>query len=102
MEIQKTNENDVKDFLFYITKYSNSVIGKIYGVINNTFKLATKKNIMKYNFLDDKFEFSKPTSIKKDKIVNGFTVDEQKQFIEAIKKDQSYKYHYQFLLSLYT
>ncbi len=102
MEIQKITENDLKDFLSYITKYSNSVIGKIYGVVNNTFKIAVKKNIIKYNFLDDKFEFCKPKSSKPDKKIKGFTIEEQKDFIEAIKNDTSYKYHYQFLLSLYT
>lgn len=102
MEIQKITERDVKDFLVYITKYSNSVIGKIYGLVNNTFKRAIRKNIIKYNFLDDKMEFCKPTSSRKDKKVRGFTVEEQKQFIEAIKNDTVYKYHYQFLLSLYT
>ena len=50
MEMQKITEQDVKDFLIYITKYSNSVIGKIYGLINNTFKRAVRKNIIKYNF----------------------------------------------------
>ncbi len=102
MEIQKITENDVKDFLFYITKYSNSVIGKIYGVVNNTFKRAVRKNIISYNILDDKIEFSKPNSSKKDKIIHGFTIEEQKQFINAIMNDTAYKYHYQFLLSLYT
>lgn len=102
MEIQKISEDDLKDFLIYITKYSNSVIGKIYGVINNTFKRAVRKNIIKYNFLDDKMEFCKPKSSKKDKNIHGFTIEEQKQFIQAIKKDTRFKYHYQFLLSLYT
>ena len=102
MEIQKISEEDLKDFLIYITKYSNSVIGKIYGVVNNTFKRAVRKNIIKYNFLDDKMEFCKPKSNRKDKNVHGFTIDEQKKFINAIINDTSYKYHYQFLLSLYT
>lgn len=102
MEIQKISEDDLKDFLIYITKYSNSVIGKIYGVVNNTFKRAVRKNIIKYNFLDDKMEFCKPKSSKKDKNVHGFTVEEQKQFIQSIKNDTRFKYHYQFLLSLYT
>jgi hypothetical protein len=102
MEIHKIKEDDVKDFLVYITKYSNSVIEKIYGLINNTFKRAVRKNIIKYNFLDDKMEFCKPISSKKDKNVHGFTLEEQKQFIDAIKSDTAYKYHYQFLLSLYT
>ena len=102
MEIQKITGDDVKDFLIYITKYSNSVIGKIYGIVNNTFKRAVKRNIIRYNFLDDKLEFCKPKSNKKDKRIHGFTIKEQQQFIEAIKNDTAYKYHYQFLLSLYT
>lgn len=102
MEIQKITEHDIKDFLEYITKYSNSVIAKIYGVVNNTFKRAVRKNIITYNFLDDKYEFCKPASNKKDKIVHGFTIEEQKKFIDAIFNDTAYKYHYQFLLSLYT
>lgn len=103
MEIQKITEHDVKDFLIYITKYSNSVIGKIYGVVNNTFKRAVRKNIIKYNFLDDKIEFYKPISDHKDKKVRGFTVDEQKKFIESIMdKDNKFKYKYQFLLSLFS
>lgn len=102
MEIQKITEHDIKDFLMFITKYSNSVIAKIYGVVNNTFKRAVRKNIIPYNFLDDKYEFCKPTSSKKDKVVHGFTVEEQKKFINAILNDTAYKYHYQFLLSLYT
>ncbi len=57
---------------------------------------------MKYNFLDDKYEFTKPKSCKPNKKVIGFTIDEQKLFIESIQKDTAYKYHYQFLLSLYT
>lgn len=102
MELQKISEKDVKDFLVYITKYSNSVIGKIYGLVNNTFKIAVRRNIIKYNFLEDKIEFCKPTSNKRDKKVHGFTLEEQKQFIEALNKDTAYKYHYQFLLSMYT
>ena len=102
MEIQKIKEYDVKDFLSYITKYSNSVIAKIYGLVNNTFKRAVRKNIIKYNFLEDKIEFCKPKSCKADKNVRGFTIDEQQKFIETIKIDKAYKYHYQFLLSLYT
>lgn len=102
MEMQKIKEEDLKDFLSYITKYSNSVIGKIYGVVNNTFRKAVRKNIIPYNFLDDTYEFCKPKSSKKDKVVHGFTVEDQKKFITAIMEDTAYKYHYQFLLSLYT
>lgn len=103
MEIQKISDYDIKDFLVYITKYSNSVIGKIYGLVNNTFKRAIRKNIIKYNFLDDKIEFCKPISSRKDKKVRGLTVAEQKLFISAVTSpDNIFKYKYQLLLSLFT
>ena len=103
MEMQKITEQDVKDFLIYITKYSNSVIGKIYGLINNTFKRAVRKNIIKYNFLDDKIEFCKPTSNRRDKKVRGFTIDEQKQFLKVVMDENNpFKYKYQFLLSMFS
>lgn len=103
MEIQKITEKDVKDFLVHITKYSNSVIGKIYGLVNNTFKIAVRRNIIKYNFLEDKMEFCKPISNNKDKKVRGFTLDEQKRFIDVVtSKDNQFKYKYQFLLSMFT
>ncbi len=103
MEIQKIQECDVKDFLIYLTKYSNSVIGHTYGVLHTAFKRAVRKNILKYDFLDDKIEFAKPTSQRKDKKVRGFTINEQKKFVQCITSSENhFKYKYQFLLSLYT
>lgn len=103
MEIQKITERDVKDFLVYITRYSNSVIGKIYGLVNNTFKIAIRRKIITDNFLDNKIECCKPTSQRKDKKVRGFTIEEQKRFIEVVMdKDNPFKYKYQLLLSLFT
>ena len=103
MEIQKITEYDVKEFLVYITKYSNSVIGKIYGLVNNTFKRAVRKNIIKNNFLDDKLEFAKPKSSKKDKDVRGFTVEEHKKFLDIVTDPNNpFLYKYQFLLEITT
>ena len=103
MELQKITEYDVKDFLSFITQYSNSVIGKIYGLVNNTFKRAIRKNIIKYNFLDDKLEFFKPTSSRKDKKVRAFTVDEQKKFLNVVLDEKNnVKYKHQLLLSMYS
>ena len=101
MELQKIQENDVKDFLSYITKYSNSVISKIYGLVNNTFKKAVKKNIIRYNFLDDKEEFFRPKSIKQNKKVRALTLDEQKQLLDVLCNNDI-KYRYQMLLSMFT
>lgn len=101
MEIQKIQEYDIKNFLTYITKYSNSVIAKIYGLVNNTFKRAVRKNIIKYNFLDNKEEFYKPNSIKQDKKIRALKIDEQKQLIEILSKE-TVLYKYQLLLSMFT
>lgn len=105
MELQKITENDLKDFFIYITKYSDSVIAKIYGIVNNTFKIAVRRNILRYNFLDDQLEFEIPLSKKfknKSKAVSAFTIEEQKQLIKALLDAKKFRYKYQIFLSLYT
>lgn len=105
MELQKITEKDLKDFLIYITKYSDSVIAKIYGIVNNTFKIAVRRNILRYNFLDDQLEFEIPLSQKykdKSKNVSAFTIDEQKQLINELQNAKKFRYKYQILLSLFT
>lgn len=105
MELQKITENDLKDFFIYITKYSDSVIAKIYGIVNNTFKIAVRRNILRYNFLDDQLEFEIPLSKKfknKSKAVSAFTIEEQKQLIKALLNAKKFRYKYQIFLSLYT
>ena len=101
MELQKITEKDLKDFFAYITKYSNSTIAKIYGIVNNTFKIAVRRNILRFNFLDDQIEFSIPYSNNRDKKVSAFTIEEQKKFIIALK-ETTCRYKYQFLISLFT
>lgn len=102
MELQKITEKDLKDFFVYITKYSNSVIAKIYGIVNQTFKIAVRRNILRYNFLDDQIEFSIPYSNIKDKKIKSFTIEEQQQFVKVLKETSKYRYKYQFLIALYT
>ena len=101
MELQKITEKDLKDFFAYITKYSNSTIAKIYGIVNNTFKIAVRRNILRFNFLDDQIEFSIPYSNNRDKKVSAFTIEEQKKLIIALK-ETTCRYKYQFLISLFT
>ena len=101
MELQKITEKDLKNFFAYITKYSNSTIAKIYGIVNNTFKIAVRRNILRFNFLDDQIEFSIPYSNNRDKKVSAFTIEEQKKLIIALK-ETTCRYKYQFLISLFT
>lgn len=102
-EIQKITGEDVKDFLIYLTKYANSTISKGYGLSNTIFKLAMKKNIIKYNFFEDTFEYPKPKSSKLTKKISAFTIQDQKKFVDVILyKEKKVLYKTQFLLSMYT
>lgn len=102
-EIQKITGDDVKDFLIYLTKYANSTIKKGYGLSNTIFKIAIKKNIVKYNFFEDIFEYPKPKSSKPNKKVSAFTVKDQQEFLDVIfNKEKKVLYKTQFLLSMYT
>ena len=101
-EIQKITGDDVKDFLIYLTKYANTTISKGYGLSNTIFKIAIKKNIVKYNFFEDTFEYPKPKSSKPPKKVTAFTVQDQKEFLDAIfNKEKKVLYKTQFLLAMY-
>ncbi len=101
-EIQRITGGDVKDFLIYLTKYANSTIKKGYGLSNTIFKIAIKKNIVKYNFFEDTFEYPKPKSSKPTKKVSAFTVQDQKEFLDVIfNKEKKVLYKVQFLLSMY-
>ena len=101
-EIQKITGDDVKDFLFYLTKYANNTITKSYGLSNTIFKIAIKKNIVKYNFFEDKFEYPKPKSVIPPKKVSAFTVQDQKEFLDVIlNKEKKVLYKIQFLLAMY-
>lgn len=101
-EIQKITGDDVKDFLIYLTKYANSTISKGYGLSNTIFKIAIKKNIVKYNFFEDNFEYPKPKSSKPPRKITAFTVQDQKEFLDAIlNKEKKVLYKPQFLLAMY-
>lgn len=98
---QEVNDSDLHAYLNYMTSYSDSVIGKDYGLLNATFIKAVRKNILSLNPLDDKDEFKKPKSKIKTEKVHAFTLSEQKKFIHAIKNDDNfYKYAWLLMLNL--
>ena len=102
MKIQDIREYDIKDFLSSITNYSNSIISKIYGLVNNTFKKAVRKKLIPYNFLDNKEDFFIPKSKKQDKKIRAFTIEEQRKLIYILTHNDNIKYKYQLLLGLST
>lgn len=96
---QEVTDNDIHQYLKYITSYSDSVINKDYGLLNATFIKAVRKKILVQNPLDDKDEFRKPKSKNIAEKVKAFTISEQKKFIESIKKTNN-KYKLAWLLML--
>lgn len=96
--IQKITENDVIEFYKSITKYSNSVISKLCGMFKFTLKEAIRLKIIYVNVA----EYVKlPKSEKTDKKIEAFTLDEQKELIQALSSDKVL-YRHQLLLSMYT
>lgn len=98
--VQQVTDKDIHNFLNYMTIYSDSVIGKDYGLLNAAFIKAVRKKILHLNPLDDKDEFRKPKSKIKNSKVRAFTISEQQNFTIAIKKEIKSKYKYGWLLML--
>lgn len=96
---QEVADSDLHNYLNYMTSYSDSVIGKDYGLLNATIIKAVRKKILSLNPLDDKDEFRKPKSKIKNEKVHAFTLSEQRKFIDIIKNKKN-KYKYAWLLML--
>lgn len=99
MRIQDVKENDIIAFLETITKYSDSVISKLFALLNRCFREAIRKDIIIKNPMDG---VRKPKSKKQNVKVRALTVDEQKALISVLSKNNKIKYKEQMLLMLYT
>lgn len=96
--IQAIKEIQIKNYFKSITGYSNSIIGKDYALLKRCFNEAVRRNIIVRNPMDT---IRKPKSDKPNKKVRAFTIDEQRKFIEILKKEDI-PYKEQMLLMLYT
>lgn len=100
--IQKVNVEDIQKAKEKMRQYSNSIIGKIWTLLNKSFKLAVSRKIIIFNPMNDEF-LKKPISLKKDKIIEALTIEEQKKLIEILNnEEQNHKYRNIILLQLYT
>lgn len=99
ISIQSVKPQQIQDYFKNITNYSNSIIGKDFGLIKRCFSEAIKRNIIIKNPMDS---VRKPKSIKQDKKVRALTVDEQRKLVSVLFKDDSINYRLQLLLMIFT
>lgn len=99
MPVQKLSEPVLTDFLSTLTDYSNSVIKKIYMLLNTSLKKAVKMNIIKSNPLED---VARPNSKKQNRKIRALTIEEEKALIKALNSDKKEPYRTMLLLSLFT
>lgn len=103
MKIQKITEEHLKEYLNSLTsKYSNSSIRKVYGLLNATFRRAVAKGYIVRNPFDNKEEMQRPQSKKKDKKVKALTLEEQQKLEAALKVYNDVTYKNIIRLALYT
>lgn len=81
--IQNFKEDDIKDFLVHhMMNYSQSSINKTFQLLKKVFDEAKHKKLIVDNIMD----FIKCPKTKADYInVRGFTLDEERKFINALK-----------------
>jgi len=91
LPIQKITPKYIKDFLNGKTSYSNSVLQKIFQLLNQTFRRAVDRNyIVKNPMLAE--EVKRPKSDKLDKEVISLTIEEEKRLLEVLSlEDKEYK-----------
>lgn len=96
--LQDFTETQLRTFLNGKLNYSQSIINKVYEMINKTFREAQHRQIISVNPTD---HIKKPKSKKKTVKVRAFTKDEQKRFLDVLSSyDINYKE--QMLLSMFT
>ncbi len=96
--IQKLNYTGVKEYLLTETRAAQSVIDKIYMMIQRTMREAVKRKIITVNQLED---IRKPKSVQHREKVRALTKDEQIRLYEVLTTEDI-NYSYQMLLSMLT
>ena len=95
----------LENYLNSITHYSNTVIGKIYGLLRAAYRLAYDAKIIEFNYMLMP-ELRCPRSDKPDKKVRALTDEEQKILLETLEKHKTQygrnDYRLQILIELYS
>ena len=107
MPIINITERQLEAFMKSMTRYSNSVISKTHQQLKLAFDLAIEEDIVGKNLISSSRRLSKrPKSRKPDRIVKGFSEEEQKRFLTALEADRIPRhrnnYKLQIMIELYT
>lgn len=86
MKIQKIQIADINNSLSKITKYSNSVIKKVVGMLSTIFDYAVVLNIVNSNPFKIRNAIIRPKSLKQTKEIDALTIDEQQAFLQELNK----------------
>ena len=96
--IQQLGYTGVKEYLLTETRAAQSVIDKIYMMIQRTMREAVKRKIITVNQLED---IRKPKSVQHREKVRALTRDEQIRLYEVLTTEDI-NYSHQMLLSMLT
>lgn len=105
--IINVSERDLEIFMKSLTSYANNTISKVYQQLRMAYRIAVEDDIVEKNLMNSRRLERMPKSVKPDKIVKGFTEEEQKRFMKVLDE---YKvpawrkndYKNQLLIELYT
>lgn len=94
--IQEMHETQIRHFLAASLGYSQSVINKIYGLLNRTLKEAVRRKIITENPIEG---IKRPNAKKPTVKVRALTIGEQKKLMHVLQTEDI-NYSRQMLLSL--
>lgn len=103
--IANVTKQHIQLFLTSITRYANSTIEKLFLQLKKAYQEAINKEIITRNLMLDA-DIRRPKSDKPDKKVRGYSPEEQKVFVDALKAHKipygRSNYKRQLLIELYT
>ena len=103
--IAMITQEQIELFLQSITNYSDSVIKKLYGLLNSSFRIALDKGIISENPMTIK-ELRRPKAEKRAREVKGLDLEEQCAFLMALQEYQvplgGNDFRLQLLIELYS
>lgn len=103
--IHALQKRHIESYLKSITRYSNSVIEKLFQQIKLAFSIAYDKGIIDKDIMQSK-DIRKPRSSKPDRKVRGLTVEEQNILVKALTEKKTHTgrndYHLQIFIELYS